>query len=71
MTKDASMALFPASFDPVTNGHLDITYRALRLFGRLVLAGGAVVVVGHGKRHALPAVAGLVVLDARRTSSLA
>jgi pantetheine-phosphate adenylyltransferase len=38
MTKDASIALFPASFDPVTNGHLDITYRALRLFGRLVLA---------------------------------
>ena len=38
MTKDASIALFPASFDPITNGHLDITYRALRLFGRLVLA---------------------------------
>jgi len=38
MTKDGSIALFPASFDPVTNGHLDITYRALRLFGRLVLA---------------------------------
>ena len=38
MTKDATIALFPASFDPVTNGHLDITYRALRLFGRLVLA---------------------------------
>jgi len=38
MTKDASIALFPASFDPVTNGHLDITYRALRLFGRVVLA---------------------------------
>jgi pantetheine-phosphate adenylyltransferase len=37
MTKDGSIALFPASFDPVTNGHLDITYRALRLFSRLVL----------------------------------
>ena len=31
-----------------------------------VLAEGAMVVVEHGKRHALPAVAGLVVLDARR-----
>jgi pantetheine-phosphate adenylyltransferase len=47
MKKDASIALFPASFDPVTNGHLDITYRALRLFGRLVLA-VAVNVDKHG-----------------------
>ena len=31
-----------------------------------VLAEGAMVVVEHGKRHALPVVAGLVVLDARR-----
>ena len=31
-----------------------------------VLAEGAMVVVEHGKRHALPAVAGLVVLDTRR-----
>ena len=38
MKQDASIALFPASFDPLTNGHLDIAYRALRLFGRLVLA---------------------------------
>jgi pantetheine-phosphate adenylyltransferase len=37
MKKDGAIALFPASFDPVTNGHLDITYRALRIFGRLVL----------------------------------
>ena len=32
------VALFPASFDPVTNGHLDIVSRALRLFDRLVVA---------------------------------
>ena len=32
------VALFPASFDPVTNGHLDILSRALRLFDRLVVA---------------------------------
>jgi 16S rRNA (guanine966-N2)-methyltransferase len=31
-----------------------------------VLAKGAMVVVEHGKRHALPAVTGLAVLDARR-----
>jgi pantetheine-phosphate adenylyltransferase len=32
------IALFPASFDPVTNGHLDIAQRALRLFDEVVLA---------------------------------
>ncbi|MDH3211222.1 MAG: pantetheine-phosphate adenylyltransferase [Myxococcales bacterium] len=31
-------ALFPASFDPVTNGHLDIVQRSLRVFDELVLA---------------------------------
>ena len=31
-------AVFPASFDPITNGHLDITTRASRLFDELVLA---------------------------------
>jgi pantetheine-phosphate adenylyltransferase len=32
------IALFPASFDPVTNGHLDIARRATRLFDEVVLA---------------------------------
>lgn len=32
------LALFPASFDPVTNGHLDLVHRALRVFPRLVVA---------------------------------
>jgi len=31
------VALFPASFDPVTNGHLDIAHRAGRLFDEVVL----------------------------------
>ena len=34
----ARIALFPASFDPVTNGHLDIARRATRLFDEVVLA---------------------------------
>jgi len=38
MSKQVSVALFPASFDPVTNGHLDVARRALRIFDRLVLA---------------------------------
>jgi len=33
-----SRALFPASFDPVTNGHLDIVQRSLHVFDELVLA---------------------------------
>lgn len=33
-------ALFPGSFDPVTNGHLDIVRQAARLADRLVLAIG-------------------------------
>ncbi len=30
-------ALFPGTFDPVTNGHLDLMKRAARLFDRLVI----------------------------------
>lgn len=32
------LALFPASFDPVTNGHLDLVHRARRIFPELVVA---------------------------------
>jgi pantetheine-phosphate adenylyltransferase len=31
-------ALFPGTFDPFTNGHLDLTRRATRLFDRVVIA---------------------------------
>jgi pantetheine-phosphate adenylyltransferase len=31
-------AVFPATFDPVTNGHVDIAERAARVFDRLVVA---------------------------------
>src|ERR1700730_7809697 len=34
-------ALFPGSFDPVTNGHLDLVRQSARLADRLVLAIGA------------------------------
>jgi len=33
-------ALYPGSFDPVTNGHLDVARRAARLFDRLIVAVG-------------------------------
>lgn len=31
-------AIYPGSFDPVTNGHLDVIRRAARLFDRLIIA---------------------------------
>ena len=47
MTPPVTTALFPASFDPITNGHLDVARRALRIFGRLVM-GVAVNVTKRG-----------------------
>jgi len=34
----SAMALFPASFDPLTNGHLDLIRRAGRIFDEIVVA---------------------------------
>ena len=34
------IALYPGSFDPVTNGHVDVVRHAARLAGRLVVAVG-------------------------------
>lgn len=34
-------AIYPGSFDPFTNGHLDVVDRALTLFDRLIVAVGA------------------------------
>lgn len=36
-------ALYPGSFDPITNGHVDVVRRAVRLFDRVVIA------VGHNR----------------------
>jgi pantetheine-phosphate adenylyltransferase len=40
-------ALFPGTFDPFTNGHLDIVNRGLILFDEVVVAIG----VNSGKKH--------------------
>ena len=32
------IAVYPGSFDPITNGHLDVIVRAARMFDRLVVA---------------------------------
>ena len=34
------IAIFPGSFDPITNGHLDIVLRALPLFDEIIVAVG-------------------------------
>jgi pantetheine-phosphate adenylyltransferase len=33
-----SIAVYPGTFDPITNGHVDIVRRALKLFERVVVA---------------------------------
>ncbi len=35
---NSTAAIYPGSFDPVTNGHLDIIQRACRIFDRVVVA---------------------------------
>jgi pantetheine-phosphate adenylyltransferase len=42
-------AIYPGSFDPITNGHLDVARRAAELFDRVILA----VYDGAPKRGAL------------------
>ncbi len=41
-------AIYPGSFDPITNGHLDILDRSLELFSEVVI-----VVAGTGKKEPL------------------
>jgi len=45
------IALYPGSFDPVTNGHVDVVRHAARVAGRLVIAVG----VHPGKAPLFPA----------------
>jgi pantetheine-phosphate adenylyltransferase len=37
MTKDA-VAIYPGSFDPITNGHVDLVKRTLRVFDKIIIA---------------------------------
>ena len=41
-------AIYPGSFDPLTNGHLDVIQRAAKLFDRVVVA-----VASNESKHAL------------------
>jgi pantetheine-phosphate adenylyltransferase len=33
-----TVAIYPGRFDPITNGHIDVTRRAAKLFSRLIFA---------------------------------
>lgn len=37
MTQSRSVAVYPGTFDPITNGHIDILERAMRLFERVIV----------------------------------
>jgi len=34
-------AIYPGTFDPITNGHIDIIYRSLKLFDNIIVAIGS------------------------------
>ena len=53
------VALYPGSFDPVTNGHLDVLRRALDVFDRVVIA----VLANPRKTSLLPAERRVAVLE--------
>jgi pantetheine-phosphate adenylyltransferase len=40
MSQKFVRAVFPGSFDPITNGHLDVIHRAMGLFDELIVAVG-------------------------------
>ena len=40
MTGKCVRAIFPGSFDPITNGHLDVIGRGIKLFDELIVAVG-------------------------------
>ena len=37
MKNQKSIAVYPGTFDPITNGHIDIIKRALRLFDKIII----------------------------------
>jgi pantetheine-phosphate adenylyltransferase len=53
------VALYPGSFDPVTNGHLDVLTRALAVFDRVVVA----VITNPRKAPLMPVDTRVVVLE--------
>ena len=40
MMHKCTKAIFPGTFDPITNGHLDVIHRGIKLFDELIIAVG-------------------------------
>lgn len=38
MAKEPKIALYPGTFDPITNGHIDLVQRAAKLFDQVIVA---------------------------------
>jgi len=53
------VALYPGSFDPVTNGHLDVLRRAIAVFDKVVVA----VITNPRKTPLLPVETRVIVLE--------
>jgi pantetheine-phosphate adenylyltransferase len=60
-----TLALYPGSFDPITNGHLDVARRAAKLFDKVIVA----VYDGAPKRGALFSTAERVTLAAQAVAA--
>jgi pantetheine-phosphate adenylyltransferase len=37
-SRDRTLAIYPGSFDPITNGHIELLLRGLEVFDRLIVA---------------------------------
>lgn len=48
MNKDTKIALYPGSFDPFTNGHIDLVKRATKIFDLVI-----VTVAVNSKKHTM------------------
>ncbi len=58
-------AIYPGSFDPITNGHLDVLHRATKLFDRVIVA-----VARSEAKHPLFTLEGRVHMVSRSTRNL-
>ena len=48
--KEEKIAIYPGSFDPVTNGHIDILERASKMFDKVIIA----VLKNNNKKSLIP-----------------